>query len=248
MILKAANSAMLKTGITFDSLAEFYNLYKSENTVIVSQVLNTKTQKVEREAVPLSSVCFKIYLVTNSKTIEITKENVNTIDISAIDSDSTLSYAELVQIAADNNLSDYQTTDSDTTLRFYKLMDQLTNIQNQEKITATTNDSLKQELEKKQATIKKLLQNTENMQKYELKLQEQLKSCQDLNTILRSNLNAEYIKNHAKASTEEVKAFGKEFTLESDPGWTTRATNATTKAYLDPESVTSHKVVLPFNA
>ena len=192
-------------------------------------------------------MCNKIFLVTNSKTIAVTPNNVSTLE-KEMDTNNFLSYAELAQIASDNNLDDYTESDSDITLRFYKLMDQITNVQNQEKITATTNEALKQDLEKKQETIKKLLQNTEKMQKYENHLQDQLKSCQDLSMLLRSALNSEYVKDKSKASTEEVRAFGKEFNLESDPGWTTRASNAINKSYLSPDTVTNHKIVLPYNA
>lgn len=247
MLLKTMNSGMIKTNIVFDNLTDFYNVYKSSETVLLDKVIDLNSQKVLQESIPLNSVCNKIFLVTNSKTIAVTPNNVSTLE-KEIDTNNFLSYAELAQIASDNNLDDYTESDSDITLRFYKLMDQITNVQNQEKITATTNEALKQDLEKKQETIKKLLQNTEKMQKYENHLQDQLKSCQDLSMLLRSALNSEYVKDKSKASTEEVRAFGKEFNLESDPGWTTRASNAINKSYLSPDTVTNHKIVLPYNA
>ena len=247
--LRSLGSALQMTDLSFKSLEEFFNIYNNSNTVLAEPVINNLTGEVTSEAVPLNRVCKTIMLQMDNTLVEVTENNVSTLDEAIEKNPQQLSYAEIAQIAADNAISDYASNETDATLKIYQLMDDVSNAINQQKKEAVANEALKQEIEKKQEAIKKLLANTENMQKYQDKLEEQLKAATDLNVLYRSQINSDYVRSKSKADTEEISAFAKEFNLESQPGYTTRASQAIAGVhYLPTESVQQHHVILPYNA
>ena len=247
--LRSLGSALQMTDLSFKNLEEFFNIYNNSNTVLVEPIINNLTGNVTSEAVPLNRVCKTIMLQMGNTLVEVTENNVSTLDEAIEKNPQQLSYAEIAQIAADNAISDYASNETDATLKIYQLMDDVSNAINQQKKEAVANEALKQEIEKKQEAIKKLLANTENMQKYQDKLEEQLKAATDLNVLYRSQINSDYVRSKSKADTEEISAFAKEFNLESQPGYTTRASQAIAGVhYLPTESVQQHHVILPYNA
>lgn len=230
--LKTIGSAIQLTDMIFDSIQEFYTIYKR------SEIAPGKY---------LSDACKTIILQTDNTLVEITENNVSTLDKTPV-KPNILSYSQLAEIAAANGINDYTSNDTDLELQMYKLMDSLTLAQNEQKKEAVANDVLKQEIAQKQYTIKQLLNNTEDLQKYQMKLEEQLKSAQDLNRLYASQLNSHYVASKSRADTSEIAAFAKEYNLESQPGYTSRAINAMNATYLNPDSVNQHHIVLPYNA
>lgn len=164
---------------------------------------------------------------------------------------TTLTDADLVSIATDNGISDYNPDQvNEEILKVNELLNKISEIRNDQSIDAQTIESLKYDLYKKRETIKKLLATVQKLQKRNSSLETDLRTTESLLKDCNANLNKAFLSEKSKydAVTSNYSWQGNDLDI---PSYTSRYAIAKQNKdidYLDPSLTYLHQTVIPADA